>query len=59
MNNRTDGDKMETLGRDGIPQSNIDQDELEQPGVVGQMYNGWLGQLFEKDIEEKRSSADE
>lgn len=59
MDNRTDGDKMEELGRDGIPQSRIDQDQIEQPGVVSQMYDGWLDRLFEKDIEEKRASTEQ
>ncbi len=59
MDIRTDRDKMEELGRDGIPQSRIDQDQIEQPGVVGQMYDGWLDRLFEKEIEEKRASTGE
>lgn len=58
MDNRTDEEKMAKCDGDGIPQSRIDQDQLEQPGVVGQMYNGWLGQLFAKEIDEKRASAE-
>lgn len=58
MDNRTDVANAKEPGCEEIPQSHIDQDQLEQPGVVKQMYDGWLGALFEKDIEEKRSGAE-
>ena len=59
MEQRTDTAEPAEPDTGNIPESHIDQDELEKPGVVDQMYGGWLDRLFEKDIDQKRASADE